>query len=392
MQLVTLLRFRVLCLGACVFLPLGCKDKENLPPPTPPVTSPSTVASVLHVDAATFELSVDPSAPAGDLKADVAAFTTVEACVQKRAQLDPLVADALESIGYETFLFDACRTLDAVKAKDPKRCAPIESTFLQKRCERDVAIVAGNENACPFEIPTRHEYGREPLCVAVASRTPSLCAGVSFIDRSRCEALASGTASVCARIPFAGPRARCQREAARWNAILDGPRKTIAIATPKGKLHVSAFEGSAGAGAPEADLVPLLSRGLVVRQNGDQTRITIGMFRESGASAFAPSPTTSTSFNAELVIGPKGAEIKRGELGVPNSVTLAIPGAPSSLRVVITKLERNRGGEIQVAIEGEIGAAPRKYRLRADITTFVRDYVSDSDAPAAIPSGAPSAR
>ena len=172
---------------ACV----SCKDKEPLRPHDPLLTNPSGVASALHIDAAVFELSVDPPAPAGDLKADVAAFTTLEACVEKRTQLDPLVADALESIGYETFLFDACRALGAIKARDQKRCLAIESSFLQKRCERDVAIVAGDENACPFEVPTRHEYGRDPLCIAVASRTPALCAGVSMLERARCEALAS---------------------------------------------------------------------------------------------------------------------------------------------------------------------------------------------------------
>lgn len=382
---------RFFSLGCMLFV-ATCKDKETLPIREPPVTSPSGVASVLRVDAAAFELSVDPSAPAGDLKADVAAFTTIEACVQKRAQLDPLVADALESIGYETFLFDACRTLDAVKAKDAKRCMPIESSFLQRRCERDVAIVSGDENACPFEIPTRHEYGREPLCIAVASRAPALCAGVSFIDRAKCDALASGSAMACGRVPFAGPRARCQREAARWGAILEGPRKTLTIGAPKGKLRVTAIDGSASAGEPESDLSSSLSRGLVVRESGDQTRITLGSFRESGTSAFAPSPTANTTFNAELVIGPKSAELKRGELAIPNSVTLAVPGAPSALRVVVTKLERARGGEVQIAVEGEIGATPRKYRLRVDVTTFVRDYVNDSEGAGSPPSGAASSR
>jgi hypothetical protein len=69
--------------------------------------------------------------------------------------------------------------------------------------------------------------------------------------------------------------------------------------------------------------------------------------------------------------------VRRAELAIPNSVTLAIPGAPSSLKVVVRKLDRVRGGEVQIAIEGEVGAAPKKFSVRADMTTFVRDVVRD---------------
>ncbi len=368
---------RIAWVLAVAIVACACKSKEDLPHEPPPATSPTAIASALHVDAASLELAFDPPAPAGDLKADVAGFATIAACVHMRTQLDPLVADALESIGYETFLFDACRTLDAVKAKDPKRCLSIDSSFLRRRCERDVAMVAADENVCPFEIPTRHEYGRDPLCIAVASRTPALCAGVTIIDRARCEALATGTREPCARVPFAGPKARCEREAARWSSVLEGPRKIVALAVPKGKLRVTAADGSAGSGAPETDLASLLSRGVVVRESAGDTRITLGTFRESGSSPFAPSPTTNTALTVDLVIGPKGAELRRAELAIPNSVTLAIPGAPSSLKVVVTKLERTRGGEVQLAIEGEVGATPKKFRVRADVTTFVRDVVRD---------------
>jgi hypothetical protein len=355
----------------------GCKGKEDLPHVPPLEVHPAGIASARAIDAAAVELAFDPPAPAGDLKTDIENFTSISACVQLRTQLDPLVADALESIGYETFLVDACRTLDALKARDTKRCLPIDSSFLRQRCEREVAMLAPNVDLCPFEIPTRHEYGRDPLCIAVASRTPSLCAGVTIIDRARCEALATGAGEPCARVPFAGPRSRCEREASRWRTILDGPRKTLILAPPKGKLRVSAEGGSTGAGPPETDLSQLLYRGVVVRESAGDTRVTIGTFRESGATTFAPSPTTNTTFTADLVIGHKSTELRRAELAIPNSVTLAIPGAPSSLRTLVTKLERTRGGEVHITIEGEIGATPKKFRVRADIATFVRDVVQD---------------
>jgi hypothetical protein len=57
--------------------------------------------------------SADPPALAGDLGADIEGFTTVDACVAAHAGVDPLVGDALEGIGYDTLLRDACRALEA---------------------------------------------------------------------------------------------------------------------------------------------------------------------------------------------------------------------------------------------------------------------------------------
>src|SRR4051812_28373985 len=94
----------------------GCDNPPKpAPPPAPSVApaSPSTIASVLGLDAGVFVDTSDPPAPAGDLKADLDRFVNVETCVKERANVDPLVGDGLRAIGYDTFLRDACRLLEA---------------------------------------------------------------------------------------------------------------------------------------------------------------------------------------------------------------------------------------------------------------------------------------
>src|ERR1044071_6588769 len=58
-----------------------------------------------------IELAVDPSPPSGDLKSDIESFTTLDACVRARAMADPLLGDAIEALGYDTLMRDACRIL-----------------------------------------------------------------------------------------------------------------------------------------------------------------------------------------------------------------------------------------------------------------------------------------
>src|ERR1039458_979806 len=78
---------------SALFLALGGCDKE--PPPPKPADPPpvASFARALGIDAGELEPSVDPPAPAGDLKAELAAFTTVDACVAQRAAGDPVVGD-----------------------------------------------------------------------------------------------------------------------------------------------------------------------------------------------------------------------------------------------------------------------------------------------------------
>src|SRR5580698_4023520 len=149
----------------------GCDGESSKTTPVDrSAESPASIVGLPHVtgiDAGDLEGREDPPAPAGDLKAEIEHFTTVDACIDQRSHLDPVLGDAIEAIGYDTFLRDACRVIDAAKANDEARCGDIDSSPLAAHCRATVAEVAASPEKCPWEIADRPARGRVPACIAV---------------------------------------------------------------------------------------------------------------------------------------------------------------------------------------------------------------------------------
>ena len=172
---------------------VACDDKKP-PVPAPPAASvspasPASVMALLGLDAGGLGETTDPPAPPGDLKSELDRFVSVDTCVKERANIDPLVGDALRAIGYDTFLRDACRLLEAAKDHSREKCDRIDSSALRSRCQSWVAMVAQTPDTCPLQfegIPTR---GRNVTCLAVAGKDPRLCTGEPRTAvRATCEA------------------------------------------------------------------------------------------------------------------------------------------------------------------------------------------------------------
>src|SRR6185312_15827417 len=150
--------------------------------PAGPVEPESPAAGLvrqLGIDAGDLDPHLDPAAPGGDLRADIERFTPLDRCVAERAPVDPLVGDALESIGYATFLRDACRVVEAAKTAEPARCDAIDASSLRDKCRATEAGVAAVPDACPWENAARPGRGRDPVCVAIAARDLTLCAAAA---------------------------------------------------------------------------------------------------------------------------------------------------------------------------------------------------------------------
>ena len=361
-------------------------DREGDPAAT---ESPSRIAETLGVDAAAVTSPIDPAPPAGDLRAELDAFTTLDACVAQHAALDPLVGDAIRAIGYETFLRDACRVLSAAKQKEVRTCDAIDASGLRTRCQSVVAMVTANAEACPWTLPDVHSQGRDPTCVAVASRDPRLCAGETHAARSTCDALAARDETKCRSAKDDAEQSRCRREAIRWKRVID-PAASNAHALPKidGKLAVHGVEGTAEPAQTESDLATELARGVVVRtdRSGKRASLEIGRARELGATVYAPAPMGRSRIAATIAIDAKGAAaLDHFELDVPGASTLVYPGVRCACTVAVTKLERARGGEVKLAIDGVIGVAPHAYKIQIEASTFVRDVDDAAGAPAASP-------
>ena len=118
----------------------GCDEPRKEPRPIFGA-SPSAVASALGIDAGAIAVeATDPAPPSGDLKTEMLRFRSLDACVKEHAGTDPLVGDSLYAIGYDTVIRDSCRILEALSAKDERRCDPIASSTLRAHCQNTVAI------------------------------------------------------------------------------------------------------------------------------------------------------------------------------------------------------------------------------------------------------------
>jgi len=348
-------------------------DDEKKPHEIAPA-SPSEIASALGMDAAALGGTlVDPEKPAGDLAADLASFTTVEACMKQRtASLDPLVGDAVDAIGYDTFLRDACRVLEAAKSKDAKKCELIDASALRTRCRAVTAMVAGDADGCPLRAPSKPELGRDATCVAAALRSPAMCAGAQARDRASCEALVSHDEKKCSGIPLDDLRAPCARDARRFRAALPGSAAIASVPAAKGTLTIHG-DGRADPPQTTADLAADVGSGVVVVLDGKSTRVTFGRPNEvSPATPHVAQPLERAHLGLAISTAEgKPADVTAASLSVPGALQSACTAPSCGVTVKLGKLEPKRGGAFEVTVDGSLGG----YRIHADVTTFVRDVV-----------------
>lgn len=364
----------------------------------------SSLARLLGFDAGELEARIDPPAPAGDLKAEIDQFTTVDACVDTRAKLDPLLGDALEAIGYDTFLRDACRMIDAAKAQDANRCTGIDASALAERCRVTVAEVVASPDACPWEATSGPLHARDPGCVAIASRSVGLCTAVpDALDRATCKATLTHDDGPCGAVRSRAQRTRCSRDALRWRSLLvsetakpsdtPGPDEQPAVA---GNLHVESADGTDKTAPIDVDLAPNLARGVTLLDLHDGARFTLGELTTSGPDFIVPSPHMRASLALEVFV-PRAppsahaesvvARIERAELLVPGRPPASIPGGTSTLVAKVGKLVHRRGGAVAVVVDGDLASGASRWHVHAEATTFVRDVVKASDLQDDAPRG-----
>jgi hypothetical protein len=357
-----------------------------------------SVARVLAVDAAELVPSVDPPAPAGDLRSELDHFTTLEACVEQRARLDPLVGDALDAIGYDTFLRDACEVIDAAKADDPKRCQAIEASALQAHCLATVAEVGGNPDGCPWRFVSQPTKGRDAACVAIASRDPRLCAAESDSRaRATCEAVIARSSARCRQLFSRQERDRCARSVERWRAVLPRPDRgrepegggPFVVA---GSLRVKGSGNGGVAGDPmDVGLGPDVARGVVLIEQRDGVRVTVGPLTDDGPGFLVRPPHVPATFGLEIFVpssasSPDGTpRIERAELIMPGRPALATPGVTSNLALRIEALKPARGGAIKFVVDGDLGSHDMGVHLHAEEATFVCDVVKLAGPAHALP-------
>ena len=358
----------------------ACHDDE--PKPTP-AGSPSSTLIALGLDASGVGVLVDPPRPAGDFKADVTAFTTMEDCMRDRSKVDPVLGDALENIGYDTFVRDACRVLEASKTKDPRKCSLIDASTLKARCNAVVAIVMQKPDACP-RVSAGTTRGRDPLCIAQASRSPILCAAVEHHDRPTCEASLGKDEKPCESLLIDEDRASCVRDAIRWRSSLaDGAPLVTSIAPVKATLEVHGAEGRPDPKQTTFDWTQELSRGVVIVKETPRWRAMFGDVDDLGLTPKATSPMSQAKLGFQLKFGPEPTakvDLEGTSLSVPGASSMTCASSKCELVTKVRKVDATRGGAVSLEIDGTFGGGAQAFKVHADITTFVRD-VMDPAAP-----------
>ena len=350
----------------------ACEDKPKDEIPSVPPAPVASVANELGFDASAF--ATDPPAPAGDLKTELDRFVNLDTCVTERAKLDPLVGDALGAIGYDTFLRDACRMLEAAKDKKKETCERIDSSPLRRKCESWVAILSQAPDQCPLQYDAMVTRGRSAGCVAVAARDPRLCAGEGrSAPRALCEAMVSRDPAKCGGL-LPNQKASCEREVTRWKALLSPPLEGLdKLPAPSAKLRLEG--GDAGA---SVDLTSDVASGVVVVTARERSRVEIGSLVESELAHLAAAPTRAARMSLALLNDAKPS-LQKVELILPNEAPYVAPPATCDCKVSKVKLPATRGAEVTFSVEGKLTSGTRVQPFALDVTTFARDVVADRD-------------
>ncbi len=379
-----------LLFGALLFA--GCEEKKPPPEPSEPAPAVSALGELEldGLDGGVLGEPLDPPAPAGDLQGELDRFVNVDQCVTERAKLDPLVGDALGAIGYETFLRDACRLLEAAKDRKRETCDKIDSSALRARCQSWVAMISQTPDACPMQFEGIVTRGRNPSCVAIAAKDPRLCNGESrTVQRGTCEAMATRDPARCdALLP--NQRPLCKREVARWRAVLAPPLEGLAkLPAPRGKLTIRGAAGTPDPPTTEVDLAQDFARGVVVVTARERMRVELGSVVESEAARIAASPQKRPRVGLALVLEPGKTEprpvLQKLELELPGDAPVVSPPATCDCKITTARVSNVRGGEAGIALEGMLTSGGRSYTIGLDLSTFVRDVVPESAGTRVLP-------
>jgi hypothetical protein len=369
----------------------GCD--ESKPPPERSVVPPPNASAALEIDAGVLGDPLDPPAPAGDLKAELDRFVNVEQCVGERAKLDPLVGDALGAIGYETFLRDACRLLEAAKDRKRETCDKIDSSALRSRCQSWVAMVAQTPDACPLQFEGLVTRGRNASCVAIAAKDPRLCAGETrTVQRGTCEAMVARDATKCDVLP-ANQRPLCQREVARWRSVLAAPLEGLEkLPAVRGRLTIRGASGTPDPPATEVDLGQDFARGVVVVTARERMRIELGTVVESEAARIAASPQKKPRVGLAMIFEPSRSQkepprpvLQKLEVELPGEAPIVSPPSSCDCKITASRAEPTRGSQAAITIDGTLSSGSRSYKITIDLATFVRDVVPEGNTSRVLP-------
>jgi hypothetical protein len=211
------------------------------------------------------------------------------------------------------------------------------------------------------------------------------------MSRASCTAVAEHDARACRTLALRADRARCAREADRWGPVLSRPlgheAKPLTVA---GRLRIVDADAHDARPPLDEDMRADLERGVVLVEGRGGDRIVIGAPSDTDTGFFAASPHVKPTLGLELDVpnGAKEARVERVQLVVPGRPPLLTPVAHGTLAAKLGALVRERGGEVSLNLDGDLGDAIGTCHVHFEASTFVRDVVK-SAAPLTVPAAPP---
>lgn len=292
------------------------------------------------------------------------------ACVHRvREQLPREIAGALEALEYPSATEDACRLALAVTAKDPALCDGVALSTLRETCRARTAMVLARPEACP---PAWLDRGRDPVCVALAMRSPGLCAAANHHDQIRCLAIARSAVEECDRLdPLLRPRCRSDVTALRGAMpVMRSP--TLPAGTAQLQVTFS-FDGGSRTYGYTLDA---FARGVFVDDHGMLYLVDPA---RGWPSTFAVNLTSDQPMVGVAVAlphrpGPARLDALRVVMA-DGTVIDSVPGTYAS-DVTITELPRSRGSSVRGSVRVQASATGIPVTVELQFSTFVRDIVT----------------
>jgi hypothetical protein len=376
-------------LGAA-FLLGSCRDRPSLPDgPPPPRARPGAVASAPPLPSFPslaqlageqgLEIERDPAGPPGDLAAEIEGFVDLKNCVRARRLTDAAVADSLEALGYDSFLTDACRGLDALKSRSKAPCGPILSSALRLHCEAQVGMLAGDPALCPVDEHVTGLPQHDPLCLAAARRDVRPCAALPGQERATCEGLVAHDPARC------GLDDRCSRLVHRWKPVLPMPlgrpphasRITVDL---RGEAHADA-----GPEVATFELATEAAAGAVLVRKEGKTRLLIG----DPHLYLGAAEDHGGGLVVELPSWPPGPGTLKLATTAVRLTWRQRPLGPlelatgSTTKLTIEQLEPEPNHAVKLTVDATVGPASAPRRLHWQIDTWLRDLVllDEPEAP-----------
>jgi hypothetical protein len=358
--------------AACDRSPFADEPREpSIPERTPtPAPAPGGGNAGIETDGAPMVERADPPGLAGDLRADVERFGSLDTCVAQHAAVDPVVGDAVRAIGYDTLLRDACRMLQAISLKDRAPCEAIAASGLQHRCEAMLAMSMQDADKCPWAAAADKRMGRDATCLAVAAHDPRMCAAELSALQPTCEAFTTGDPTRCSTGD--GDRRTCERDLERVKSLLvDRERQAHDTTLPRAHFEI---HGANDAGSGDIDLSSLVAGGAVV-SSLPAGGVGIDLSRDTEAVLRLPSRTEKAHLSASIEIDAGNAKITKLEVIAPKMAPISCPSVHCDVKVTIAKLEPTRGSPVTASFEGTVETPGQTYRIHLVISSFVRDVV-----------------